>query len=68
MKTKREYTLKIIEDEKGIRLKRLNDGFNAFEILGTLELARKEILNLIQGKFQGKISEIKREVVVDEEE
>lgn len=63
----REYTLKITEDENGIQIKRLNDGFTAFEILGALQIATDEIKSIVKGQFRGNVDKIERSVVVEKD-
>lgn len=63
----REYTLKITEDENGIQIKRLNDGFTALEILGGLQIATDEIKSMVKGEFRSNINKIERSVMVEKD-
>ena len=45
----------------GVRIKRINNGFTAIELLGYLELIRSEILEIIQGNESIKVEEIIRQ-------
>jgi len=65
MTNKKTYTLELIEHEDGgTQLIRTNDGFDAFELLGLLELAQLEIIEQIKGNIKPDI--IKRNIVKDE--
>lgn len=62
---KQSYTI-IIEDKDGTNtMTRRNDGFNAIELLGLLELAQQDILNQIKNKEEAEIDFVKRQVVKD---
>jgi hypothetical protein len=62
---KKSYTI-IIEDKDGTNtMTRKNDGFNAIELLGLLELAQQDILNQIKDKEEAEIDIVKRQVVED---
>ena len=65
----------IITETKGdkdmrleVNIKRVNNGFNAMELLGYLELIRSEILQIIQGNEDLKVFKITREVGPEIEE
>jgi hypothetical protein len=63
--SKQVYTI-TIEDKDGIKkMTRRNDGFNAIEILGLLELAQQDILIQMKGLEEAEIDIVKREVVED---
>jgi hypothetical protein len=47
---------------------RTNDGFNAFELLGILEMVQDDILKQMKSKEEKEIDIIKRQIVKDEEE
>ena len=60
MITKR-YTIEFSQDEKGIfHSTRINDGFNAFEILGMLETTKIQINEILNCKIEIPIENIKR--------
>lgn len=62
---KQVYTI-TIEDKDGTKtMTRRNDGFNALELLGLLELAQQDILNQIKDKEEVGIDFIKRQIVED---
>ena len=62
---KQSYTI-IIEDKDGTKtMTRKNDGFNAIELLGLLELAQQDILNQMKSKEEAEIDIVKRQVVED---
>jgi hypothetical protein len=64
MTNKKTYTIEMIEHEDGgTQLIRTNDGFDAFELLGLLELAQLEIIEQIKGNIKPDI--IKRNIVED---
>lgn len=44
---------------------RRNDGFNAMELLGILELAQQDVLKQLKGIEEANINFVKREVVED---
>jgi hypothetical protein len=63
--SKQVYTI-IIEDVDGNKkMTRRNDGFNAIELLGLLELAQQDILIQMKGLQEDGIDIVKREVVED---
>ena len=63
--SKQVYTI-TIEDKDGIKkMTRRNDGFNAIELLGLLELAQQDILIQMKGLAEDGIDIVKREVVED---
>ncbi len=63
--SKQVYTI-TIEDKDGIKkMTRRNDGFNAIELLGLLELAQQDILIQMKGLQEDGIDIVKREVVED---
>lgn len=56
----RKYTIEYGEDPDKpgkMKLKRVCDGFNAFELLGVLEFIQMEILDQISGKIKPDIIE-----------
>lgn len=62
---KQSYTI-TIEDKDGTKtMTRRNDGFNAIELLGVLELAQQDILKQLKGIEEADIDFVKREVVED---
>ena len=62
---KQVYTI-TIEDKDGTKtMTRRNDGFNALELLGLLELAQQDILNQIKDKEEVGIDFVKRQIVED---
>ena len=68
METNKIYTIIVETTEDGNQMTRTNDGFNAFELLGLLELAQQDILNQMKGIEEAKIDIIKKQVVENEEE
>ena len=63
---KQSYTI-IIEDKDGTTktMTRKNDGFNAIELLGVLELAQQDVLNQLKGIEEAEIDFVKRQIVED---
>lgn len=60
------YTVRLIHFSDGsVQLRRTNDGFNAIELLGILNLTSHENVDYLTGKVELNIDEIKREVVKD---
>lgn len=60
---KSTYIIEFTIDRDGNSiLRRVADGFNAFEILGLFDIARNEIIKQIEGEIKPDI--IKREVIV----
>ena len=56
------YTMVLTTYEGGGQsLERTNDGFNAYELLGTLELTQRELVEQLHGRLKPKT--IKRKVV-----
>lgn len=61
VKTKK-YTIEWLEHENGdCSMKRINDGFSAFELLGIITMTQQEIIAQIGGKI--KPNHISRNVV-----
>lgn len=56
------YTITVIEDQDGTKnMHRINDGFEAFELLGLAQFISIEIKDQITGKYKPDI--VKREVI-----
>ena len=68
MGTKKTYTIIVETTEDGNQMTRTNDGFNAFELLGILEMVQDDILKQMKSKEEKEIDIIKRQIVKDEEE
>jgi hypothetical protein len=68
MRTKKTYTIILETTEDGNQMTRTNDGFNAFELLGILEMVQDDILKQMKSKEEKEIDIIKRQIVKDEEE
>lgn len=64
--TNKKYTLKVVQNDKGLNMTRTNDGFTGFEILGFLELTKNEIMMRMRDETNDNIFKIKRQVVVDD--
>lgn len=65
----RKYTIVVTDDEEGntMRVERENQGFNAIEILGILDIIGDDVHRQMTDKaFAGKVIEHKR-VVADKE-
>ena len=63
----KKYTIEFTQDDKGkFHSTRINDGFNAFEILGMLETTKMQINEILNGKIEIPIENTKR-VNVDRE-
>lgn len=63
----KKYTIEFTQDNKGeFHSTRINDGFNAFEILGMLETTKMQINEILNGKIEIPIENTKR-VNVDRE-
>ena len=59
---KKVYTIVVSIDEKGKQtMRRINKGFSAIELLGTLELTKSEILEQIKGTIKPDV--INRQIV-----
>ena len=63
METKKIYTIIVDTTEDGNQMTRTNDGFNAFELLGILEMAQDDILKQMKNIEEKGIDIIKRQVV-----
>jgi len=61
------YTIILKEGDK-TTLTRKNDGFNAIELLGVLQMAKNDIINQIKGIVEADIDFVERKVVIDENE
>ncbi len=63
----KKYTIEFTQDEKGeFHSTRINDGFNAFEILGMLETTKNQINEILICKIEIPIENTKR-IIVDRE-
>jgi len=63
----KKYTIEFTQDDKGkFHSTRINDGFNAFEILGMLETTKIQINEILNGKIEIPIENTKR-INVDRE-
>ena len=63
----KKYTIEFTQDEKGeFHSTRINDGFNAFEILGMLETTKIQINEILIGKIEIPIENTNR-INVDRE-
>jgi len=63
----KKYTIEFTQDDKGqFHSTRINDGFNAFEILGMLEAVKIQINEIMIGKIEIPIENTKR-INVDRE-
>ena len=59
--SKRKWVVEhITYDDGKCELKRTNDGFNSFELMGILELSKDDIINQIKGNVKPDI--VKRKV------
>ena len=65
MVTKKTYTISLEEKDGLTNMNRVNDGFNAFELLAILEIAKADILNQIKDDKSSEIDFIKRQIVED---
>jgi len=63
--SKQVYTITIEDIDGKKTMTRRNDGFNAIELLGLLELTQQDILKQLKGLEEAKIDVVKREVVED---
>lgn len=60
--SKRKWIVELITyDDQSTELKRTCEGFNAFELMGVLELSKDDIINQIKGNIKPDI--IKRKVI-----
>lgn len=64
MKTK-TYTIEVSEDENKFTLRRRNDGFTAYELIGLIEHLRDDLMHQLRKETNDNIDVIKREVVKD---
>ena len=63
----KKYTIEFTQDDKcKFHSTRINDGFNAFEILGMLETTKMQINEILNGKIEIPIENTKR-VNIDRE-
>jgi hypothetical protein len=58
------YTIEFTETEEGTQLRRVNDGFNPFELLGIIAIIKDELVEQMKGHMKPDV--IKREVVEPE--
>lgn len=61
---KKTYKLEFTETEDSLKMNKENKGFNAFEIIGLLNLALNDLYEHIKG--EEKDVEVKRTVYIDE--
>jgi hypothetical protein len=62
---KKTYTIEVEEKDGMTTMTRINDGFNALELLGILELTQQDIVNQIKDSEESDIDVVKREIVED---
>lgn len=61
--TKKIYSIIATHEGDSFRIERVNDGFNAIEVLGILEVAKDEVIAQIKGDI--KPTEVIRTVIKD---
>lgn len=69
MKTKiiKKWTFELTEHSDGkIELKRINDGFNIWELIGVLEFTLEELMSRSRDGRKFKPDVVERKVIVDE--
>ena len=59
----KKYTIEIIEDNKKISMSRKNDGFNAIELIGFLEMTKGDLINQFKGLAEDKVDVITKQAV-----
>lgn len=52
---KKTYTIVITETKEGIRIRRINRGFDGFQLLGFLSMIKTEIIANIEGLTKPKL-------------
>jgi len=60
--TKR-YIIEVCKEEDRLTCKRTNDGFDIYELLGVLEMAKNDILKQFDSDTTEQIDVVKRQVV-----
>ena len=61
--TKKTYSIEIEETSSGITIKRRNDGFNGFELLGFLAMIESDVLNQVRGVKQDKLKYVEKTII-----
>lgn len=64
MKIKKYEIVQTESDDGSVNLRRVNDGFNAYELLGLCELAQLEILEFLKGNI--KTDKVERQYIKEE--
>lgn len=59
----KKYTIEIMEDDKKISMSRKNDGFNAIELIGFLEMTKDDLINQFKGLAEDKVDVITKQAV-----
>ena len=62
----RKYTIEIIDDGKTISMSRENDGFNAIELIGFMEMTKQELINQFKELAEDKVDIIQKQAVKKE--
>ena len=59
----KKYTIEIIDEDGSLIMNRLNDGFNAHELLGLVTHVQQDLIKQIEGTIEPDV--IKRSVIED---
>lgn len=59
----KKYTIEIIDDGNKISMSRKNDGFNAIELIGFMEMTKQDLINQFKGLAEQKVDVITKQAV-----
>lgn len=59
----KKYIIEVSKEEDRLTCKRTNDGFDIYELLGVLEMAKTDILKQFESATTEQIDIVKRQVV-----
>lgn len=66
MSKTKKYSIEVSSGKKGTQIMtRTNHGFNAFELLGILEIVRADVLKHLSKAMEDKIDVIEKRVIKD---
>ena len=59
----KKYTIEITDDGKTTKMSRKNDGFNAIELIGFMEMTKQDLINQAKGLAEDKVDIITKQAV-----
>ncbi len=59
----KKYTIEIIDEGNKISMSRKNDGFNAIELIGFMEMTKQDLIDQFKGLAEQKVDVITKQAV-----